>query len=360
MVTHRITAVIVNFNGMRTVLETIRSILSMPGVAWEIIVVDDGSTDGSPEAIQREFSCVRVVREPHNTGEVNRLRSKGLALAGTRYVLLTDNDITFDPECGRSLLAAMLADAAVGACIPRLMYAGHAGRVCYGGGLTHYVAATIAPGRNSEGYAGPREPMLAVGGGMALLDMHKLGRVGTFDEGYAMAWGDDGELHQRLLLAGYKTLMVPAAVGYHEYKPFGRDRHYRARGQIRNRWRFLGTHYSLRTLVLIAPALALYEGLQAGFYLLRRVPHLYVLGMLDALRALPATLRRRRKIQALRAVPDKDILFAGPIYVRADHKVSGPVLRLVLDGTSRFFTAYWRAIRPLLSDRHAGARGSGT
>lgn len=345
----RVTAVIVNFNGIRTVLDTIRSLLSSREVEWEIIVIDDGSTDGSPDVIRRTFPQVRVEQESRNTRQVNRLRSKGLALARTREVLLTDNDIVFDPDCARRLLAVMARDPAIAACMPCLM--DDRERVYNAGGRTHYIGATIASNRDSSDSLDQSAPVPAVGGGIALFDMRKLQHVGSFDEGYALAWGDDGELHQRLLLAGYKCVLVPDAIGFHEYKPFDRSRHYRARGQIRNRWRYIGTHYSGRTLALIVPALAVYEILQAGFYLLRGVPHLYLLGTLDALRDLPAVVRRRRAIQALRVQPDRCILASGPIYVRSDHSAAGSVVRPVLRFVSWFFSAYWSAIQIALDGR---------
>lgn len=349
----RITAVIVNFNGIGTVLETIRSLLAMRGVECEVIVMDDGSTDGSPDAIRREFPHARVEQESRNTRQVNRLRSAGLALAPTRYVLLTDNDVVFDADCARRLLAVMDAEPTVAACFPRLMCLGDPTRVYQAGSLTHYVGATIAAHRGAVDYVSDGSPVPAVGGGIALLDMRKLERVGTFDEDYELAWGDDGELHQRLLLAGYECLLVPDAIGHHEPKSFGRDRHYRARGQVRNRWRFIGTHYGARTLSLIAPALAVYEVMQAGFYLLRRVPHLYILGTLDSLRDMPAIIRRRRTIQALRAVPDKNVLFSGPIYIRSDHDARGAaaLVRPVVRATSWFFSAYWSLMQPFLAGR---------
>src|SRR5690606_29743770 len=118
---------------------------------------------------------------------------------------------------------------------------------------------------------------------------------------------------------GYRCLYVPTAVCLHEYKPFDGTRAYRARGQVGNRWRYLLTHYEARTLFLIAPALALYEIVQALFLTLKRMPHLYVAGTFDAIVGLPSSLKRRSEVQALRRVPDRDVLFAGPLYVRPEH-----------------------------------------
>src|SRR5690606_13139698 len=70
-----VSAVVVNYNGARTVLGTIGSLLRQRGAAVSVIVVDDGSTDGSPDAIERQFPEVEIHREPRNTRNVNRLRN---------------------------------------------------------------------------------------------------------------------------------------------------------------------------------------------------------------------------------------------------------------------------------------------
>lgn len=343
-----ISVVIVNHDGRGTVLDAIRSLQALEGVRAQVIVVDDGSADGSAEAIERDFPDVVLHRLPANTRAVNRLRNIGLAAATTDKVFVMDNDIAVDKLCLAEMLRVMDADERVAVCIPRLMYWHEPDVIYMAGGRIHYVGATIAPNRH-EPYDGRTQPVAAIGGGIGLFDKRMLARVGGFDEDYALAWGDDAELHQRLLLAGQKVLYVPTAVCFHEYKPFGKQRHYRVRGQVANRWRFILTHYAARTLLLAAPALALYELLQATFLAVKGFPHLYVLGTLDALRALPGMIATRRRVQALRRVPDRELLFADALYVRPEHGAGGRLGRFGVKAVSRLFSLYWRLIRPLLS-----------
>src|SRR5690606_8924495 len=298
--------VVVNYNGVATVLGTLASIFAQEDVRPKVIVVDDGSTDGSPEAVARRFPEVEIHRAPRNTRNVNRLRNIGLSRAQADRVLVADNDVHFEPTCFIRLLAAMDSDPRVAICIPRMMYAEDPDTVYMAGGSMHYVGATIAPDRHLP-FDGNTEPRARVAGGIALYDKQKLARVGLYDEAYRLAWGDDVEIHQRLLLAGFKSLYVPTAVCLHDYKLFDKSRAYRARGQVCNRWRYLLTHYEVRTLLLITPALLLYELTQALFLSLKRLPHHYVPGTPDALAGLPATLRRRREVQALRRVPDRAV-----------------------------------------------------
>src|SRR5690606_24907989 len=347
-----IAVVVVNYNGARTVLDTLDSLFRQRGVAVSVIVVDDGSTDGSPDAIARQYPAVEIHREPRNTKEVNRLRNIGLARATADKILFTANDIVFEPDCLAELIRAMGADSRVALCLPRMMYAEAPDTVYMAGGRVHYAGATIAPHRH-EPFDGRIEPRPAIGGGIVLLDRRKLSVVGGFDEGYRLAWGDDLELHQRLLLSGYRCLYVPTAVCLHEYKPFDGTRAYRARGQVGNRWRYLLTHYEARTLLLIVPALALYEGVQAIFLTPYSMPHLYVVGTLDAIVALPSSFRRSSEIEALRRVRDRDVLFAGPLYVRPEHSNGHSAAARAVSMLSAVLSAYWRLVRPLLS---GGAR----
>src|SRR5690606_27612870 len=78
-----ISAVVVNYNGARTVLDTIESIYAQQGVRVRVVVVDDGSSDGRPEAIAERLRAVEMHREPRNTKDVNRLRNIGLSKAQT-------------------------------------------------------------------------------------------------------------------------------------------------------------------------------------------------------------------------------------------------------------------------------------
>lgn len=345
----KVTVVVINYNGGSVVVDTIESIQNQEGVRVRIIVVDDGSTDKSPRAIREKFPDVEVYREEENTRDVNRLRNEGLERAETDKVFLTDNDVILDESCIKELKRVTDSDEKIGICIPRLMYLNERSRLYHEGGYVHYLGTAVAP--NRDVYVGnvPANPRIAVGGGIALLDMEKLEMIGGFDEDYELAWGDDGELHQRMLLAGYKCVSVPTAVGFHEFEPFGQTRYYRARGQISNRWRFILSHYSAKTLLLITPMLICYEIVQAFYYLLKGIPLLYLGGSLDAIQQLPDILERRKEIQALRTVPDRDLLTTGPIYVRPSGGIKGKMVSGAVKAISLLFSAYWFLIRPLLS-----------
>lgn len=340
--------VVLNFNGGDLVIRTIQSLQRQCGIRCGLIVVDDGSTDGSPEEIMRLYPQVRMYRNERNARDVNRLRNIGIRMAKTPRVFLTDNDLIYDKDCVRVLMDTMDSGSSIAACMPCLRYLHETGKVYLAGTHLHYVGTTIAENRDLPAtrlHAGPRQ---GIGGGIALFDVRRFEEVGGFDENYQLAWGDDGELHQRLILAGYRCVFIPEGVAYHEAKPFDRSRYYRASGQVQNRLRLLLTHYEWRTLLLLSPSLVIFEVAQIGFFILKGIPHLYFKGLWGALSRLAEIRQRRRAIQAIRRVPDRDILRSGPLYVRAQGGIVEGLTEHTLKGLSWIFDRYWKAVRKVL------------
>lgn len=85
-----ISVVIPCYNGAKYIASTLRSVLSQEGVELEVIVVDDGSSDGSAELVEREFPQVRVVRQS-NAG-VAAARNQGIRSARHAWVAFVDAD----------------------------------------------------------------------------------------------------------------------------------------------------------------------------------------------------------------------------------------------------------------------------
>ncbi|MDH4184623.1 MAG: glycosyltransferase, partial [Nitrospinota bacterium] len=94
-----ITIGIINFNGQEVIANTISSALrSGYGGGMEIIVVDDRSTDSSPEMVRRDFPQARLFIQEKNMGP-NAARNRALAEAANEIVFITDNDIELAPDC---------------------------------------------------------------------------------------------------------------------------------------------------------------------------------------------------------------------------------------------------------------------
>ncbi|HEX2093829.1 MAG TPA: glycosyltransferase family 2 protein [Longimicrobiaceae bacterium] len=124
--------VIVNLNTRGLLRDCLQSIRQLPDpIRWEIIVVDNGSTDGSGELVRDHFPWACLIRNDTNTGYAFP-NNQGLALSRGRYVLLLNSDTVVRPFALSRLVEFMDAHPEAGACGPTLSYpGGEIQRSCY-------------------------------------------------------------------------------------------------------------------------------------------------------------------------------------------------------------------------------------
>ncbi|MBQ9643790.1 MAG: glycosyltransferase family 2 protein [Lachnospiraceae bacterium] len=101
----RITVVIPNYNGIKYIENCLRSVLAQTEPC-EVIVVDNGSTDGSLQRIREAFPTVRVMELGANTGFCHACNT-GIHVTRTEFVMLLNDDTTMEPDCIEKLRAAI-------------------------------------------------------------------------------------------------------------------------------------------------------------------------------------------------------------------------------------------------------------
>ncbi|MHB8681163.1 MAG: glycosyltransferase family 2 protein [Acidimicrobiales bacterium] len=217
-------AVVVNHDAGQALLDCVSS-LRAEGID-EIVVVDNASSDGSTETLEAADAQVRVVRTGENLG-YGAGANRGLALVGTDAVLVSNPDLVVHHGAVDALLAALLADDAVGVVGPRILetdgsrypsarrfpsWVDAAGHVLVGA-LWRENPFTRRY-RMTDLDATVPTPVDWVSGACFLARRAALARVGGFDERYFM-YLEDVDLCWRLRGAGYEILYVPAATVTH-------------------------------------------------------------------------------------------------------------------------------------------------
>lgn len=341
-------AAIANFNGEELVCETIASVKQLEYPPAEILLVDDGSTDASIERVRAEHPDVRIIGLGRNTGILNIVRNRGLREARHRYVLISDNDVVFAPDAVRHLLETLRERPDAAVCTPLVVAADDRQTLLTQGHEIHFLCWSTLMLTTTVHSARSLATRKAMGCGIQMVDKVRATAVGCFDEDLVLGWGDDGEFHFRLRLAGLACYSVPSAMVFHR-RVRVKSRFY---GQVHNRWHMMLKDYQWRTIVILTPALFIYEPLLALLLVAMGVGRDYGRALRDVARALPHILRQRRRVQAMRRVADRDIL-------SADH-LSAPrrlwelkTIRVGFSALSIGFRLYWALARPLLSWRPA-------
>ena len=312
------TAVVVNYNGGAMNIECIRSLLCAGEL--EIVLVDNGSTDGSAESVESEFgSRAIVIRTGQNLGFA-RGCNIGARRASGDYLLFFNNDATANGGMTANLLEVFRTDPTIGVAGPAVLEAGS--RIVQSTGYS--VDRWGFPEDATSGLAYDRLPSAPTReafyvSGCALMVPHALfDELGGFDEGMFM-FAEDVDLCWRAWLAGKRVVTVRGAccehIGGATVATAARAGTYRAsafrvaereKNTMRMMLANLGSAGLLHYVLLRVPVL-IFEAL-AAFVLGRTwLAGAYSAALCGAVKRLPDTLRRRRSVQGARRVPDSAI-----------------------------------------------------
>ena len=242
----------------------------------ELVVVDNGSTDGTRALLARDFPSVKRISLPENIG-YGRANNEAMLRAldaGADYVALINNDVEVEPGFFAALLEAAVAHPEAGLFTGTLLFRGEETVNSTGLSIDAFGRARdrdfrlpLALLERADG------PVQGVSGGAALLRVSLLRRIGLFDPGY-FAYYEDVDLSLRAAKAGIASWYVRSAVARHRFgATFGpgspRQRFLLGRGHLRT----LGLHQPpLRAAALIPLTAAYRAGLLAPLALLRGRP----------------------------------------------------------------------------------------
>lgn len=343
MEAEKITVGIINYNGMKVLPTTLRSLQALQYPAYEIMVVDNNSTDGSREWLERCHPEVRCIRLEENIG-LPGARNVVLREATTEHVFIMDNDISVEPDVLNRLMEVLQSVPHAGVCHPEIQDENDPGVYHYNGGYVHYLAPLIARDQPGETKNRPSYEVFDVVSGAALLMRRQQAlAIGGFDADYFFN-GEDGDFTARMTLSGYSCLNVPAAIVHHRSKPRGTSKVFY---QVRNRWYFILKLYNWRTLALISPMLFLFEILQAMFLMRKGVLGDLWRGNLAVIQTLPVILLKRKAIQKQKKVKDRQWLRSGPMYIPPQLHRNNPTFNMLQRMYYGLCDSYWRVVKPL-------------
>lgn len=292
--------IIVTWNRRDLLADCLPAALRQTYRPCEVIVVDNGSTDGSAEWVAATFPQVRLLRNERNTGFCAG-NNQAFAATTASYLALLNNDATPEPAWLECMIAAMQADARVGMCAPKILrWDDHA--VIDSQGLTIDRSGTawdVGSGQRDD--AGetlqPRE-VFGASGAACLYRRAMLDDSGGLDEDF-FAYLEDADLAWRARLAGWCCLYTPAARVYHRHSATGGEGSpFKGYHLGRNKLWMIAKNYPWPDVLCNLPFIIGREVAAVAYHaLVRRDVH-PLRGRLAGLAGLAAALRKRRAVQA--------------------------------------------------------------
>ena len=214
----RVSVITINWNTPHHTRACVRSLLDDDYAEKEIIVVDNGSQDGSVSSLRQEFPSVRVLEAGRNLGFTggNNLGLRDAMSRCVNYIYFLNNDTISESGTITELVKAAERDSHYGLLTPVIHYADPPREAWFAGSKIDLERGTAVhdnsdvPPRNASPFEIPWACGCAMFGRAELIS-----QLGGFDERYFLIW-EDVDLSLRVRRAGHHIALVPPARIYHK------------------------------------------------------------------------------------------------------------------------------------------------
>ncbi|OGM64509.1 hypothetical protein A3A52_02925 [Candidatus Woesebacteria bacterium RIFCSPLOWO2_01_FULL_39_14] len=226
----KLSIVILSYNTKNLLRICLRSVKKAQknGLILQVIVVDNASSDGSPEMIKKEFSWVELIVSKTNLGYAGG-NNLGLKKVTGDYIIFLNSDVEIKNDGLTQVIEFMDRDKSIGAMTPRVdLYIGGMDPDCHRGFPTPWASLTfflglekIFPrsrifGRYHLGYLNLNEPHEIDAGFGTFMIVRKIviDQVGNWDENYFF-YGEDLDFFYRIKQSGWKVMFYPKVLSLH-------------------------------------------------------------------------------------------------------------------------------------------------
>lgn len=274
------TVVIPNYNGQAFLKDCLSSLGNVP-----VIVVDNGSADGSVDFIKEHYPQVNLICNQENKGFC-AASNQGIEAVETPYVFLLNNDTKVDPSCIAKLEACMESDEKIFSVQAKMLQMANPELIDDAGDFYCALGWAFArgKGKNRELY-NRRDNLFAACGGAVLYRKEYLKITDVFDENH-FAYLEDIDLGYRARINGLKNLIEPEAIVYHVGSGATGSRYNKFKVDLssRNSVYLFCKNMPLLQLVLNLPFLLLGILVKWMFFVRKKMGKAYIQGVMNGLK----------------------------------------------------------------------------
>ena len=275
-----VSVIIPNFNGM-AYLDGVLSGLECQTVRnFEVILVDNGSSDGSCAFVASSYPWVHMIELPENFGFCKAV-NEGIKASRAPYVLLLNNDIEVTPDFIEEMLAAIRRHKKAFSCAARMIQFHDRDRLDDAGNYYCALGWAYARGKGKDIHTCEKEEKIfASCAGAAIYRRKIFEKIGYFDEEH-FAYLEDMDVGYRARINGYENWYAPKAMVYHVGSGTSGSRynHFKTRYSSRNNVYLIYKNMPLLQLILNLPFLIVGFGTKHLFFTLKGFGKEYLAGI---------------------------------------------------------------------------------
>lgn len=350
-----VSVVVVNHNGGEKLTRTIDALAKQQEAFAQVLVVDSASTDQSHQAVGELYPEVKVIAIEENVGPCVT-RNTGVEYCTADTVLLLDSDVYVQADTIATLLEARRETGAAVLC-PRIILLPEGDQIQCEGATNHYLGTSgMRHGWMPVDQVPPKRAHVDGAISAALLvDRAFYMKAGGFDP-VLYFYYEDLEFSLRVKMLGGDIVCEPNAVVLHDRGTGTAGLSFRGKGsyprrrmylQLRNRLMLVLIYFRLRTLIVLAPALLLYELVSLGAACAKHTGGAWFSAWGGLFKLRKEVAIRRKRIQDERLVNDRAVYTGGPIPL-APGFVSGGAMAVVIGVLNAVFGVYWAIAKRLI------------
>ena len=252
-----VSVVIPNFNGIAFLDSVLASLEGQTLSNFEVILVDNGSTDGSCSFVTANYPWVHLIELSENFGFCGAVNA-GIRAAKAPYVLLLNNDTEVKEDFVEEMLAAIRRHKNAFSCGARMVQYHDRDRLDEVGNYYCALGWSFARGRGKDIHAYETEDKIfSACAGAAIYRKKIIEKIGYFDEEH-FAYLEDTDIGYRARIYGYENWYAPKAIVYHVGSGTSGSRYnqFKTRYSSRNNIYLIYKNMPLLQIILNLPFLA--------------------------------------------------------------------------------------------------------